>query len=162
MLTIIAKQNPADIWQIISGHLGPPVDSRAFHIAQWLRDGGLDLMPSADVWAWVDANTPTRAPYLASYVPPVLSQLPLPVCWAREMLLRYGDREDVRSHLYSNFLTESWSGPESAHYLAKKQWLEEFRTHERDPHVIRWLDNFIDSLNRTVQNARVREERELY
>ena len=162
VLAIIAKQNPADIWRIISGYIGPPVDSRAFHIVQWLRDGGLDLMPSDSVWAWIDADIPVRAPYLARYLPPVLSHLSSPVCWAREMLVRYGDREDVRSHLYSTFLTESWSGPESGHYLAKKQWLEEFRTDETEPNVIRWLDDFIDSLNRTIKSAQVREERELY
>jgi hypothetical protein len=162
VLTIIAKQNPADIWRIISGYIGPPVDSRAFHIVQWLRDGGLGLMPSDSVWAWIDADIPVRAPYLARYIPPVLSHLSSPVCWTREMLVRYGDREDVRSHLFSNFMTESWSGPQSDHYLAKKQWLEEFRTHETEPNVIRWLDDFIDLLNRTIENARVREERELY
>lgn len=162
VLTIVAKQSPSDVWQLISGFLGPPVDSRAFHIAQWLRDGGLSLMPSDDVWAWIDADKPTRAPYLARFVPPVLSHPASQVCWAREMLVRYGDREDVRSILYSNFLTESWSGPESGHYSAKKQWLENFRKEETDPNVIRWLDDFIDSLNRTIENARVREERELY
>jgi hypothetical protein len=52
-------------------------------------------------------------------------------------------------------------GPEVAHYSGKKQWLEDFRVHEKDPNVLRWIDDFIDSLNRIIENARFREEREL-
>jgi hypothetical protein len=118
-------------------------------------------MPPGDVWAWIDGNKSTCATYVARFVPPVLSHLSPSVCWAREMLIRYGGLEDVRSELYGNFLTEGWSGPESGHYLAKKQWLEDFRTHETDQNVIRWLDDFIESMNRRIENARVREEREM-
>jgi hypothetical protein len=158
VLTEIAQQIPAEIWDVVAGYLGPPIDSRAFHIAQWLREGGLNLMPADAVFGWVDNDVATRASYLARFVPPVLHSSP-PVCWAREMLVRYGDREDVRSNLYANFSSESWTGPASNHYLIKKQELENLRGGETNSTVLRWLDDFIGTLDRMVENARIQEER---
>ena len=140
--------------------LGPPIDSRAFHIRQWLRKGGLTHFPPEALWQWIDADTEKRAWYGASFVPPFLTRSETEVCWARELLVRYGARKDVRNNLHANFGTESWSGPESHHYQAKKRMFEEFRETESDQNVRRWLDEEIESLNRRIQDARVREERE--
>lgn len=158
-LTSIAQTSPSEVWDLVAALLGPPIDSRAFRLKTWLREGGISAMRREDVWHWVDADVENRAWYVASFVPPHLVSGSTP-SWAREVLVRYGKRKDVRSNLHANFGTESWSGPASAHYDAKKRGLESLREEETEPNVRRWLDEAIDSLERRIEQERIWEERQ--
>lgn len=159
ILTRIAEASPHAVWQKIAAYLGPPIDSRAFHVKQWLRDGGLTFMPAEEVWKWVDADLEKRAWYAATFVPSVLETSVANPSWARELLVRYGHRKDVRSNLHANLSTEVWTGPESNHYQGKKRWLEDLRKKETNPNVLRFVDEFTDSLNHRIEAARIEEER---
>jgi hypothetical protein len=159
ILNSIAKAFPNEVWEEVAALLGPPIDSRAFHIRQWLRKGGLTLLPQSALWQWIDADIEKRAWYAAMLVPTVLTRSGNEGSWARELLVRYGNRKDVRSNLHANFGTEAWSGPESSHYESKKRLLEDFRRGESDANVTLWLDEAIDSLEHRIADARLREER---
>jgi hypothetical protein len=111
------------------------------------------------LWEWIDADVEKRAWYAATMVPAVLARSQGEVCWARELLVRYGARRDVRSNLHANFATESWWGPEREHYEGKKLMFEDLRTAESDPNVRLWLDEAVDSSNQRISEARMREER---
>jgi hypothetical protein len=160
VLTSVAQKAPAEAWNLVAALLGPPIDSRAFRLRTWLREGGLSAMRREDVWHWVDANVENRAWYVASFVPPHLVSATGTSSWAREVLVRYGERKDVRSNLHANFATESWSGPASAHYDAKKRALDALREDETEPNVRRWVDEAIDSLARRIEQERIWEERQ--
>jgi hypothetical protein len=60
----------------------------------------------------------------------------------------------------ANFSTEGWSGPESLHYERKKLGLLEFQRDEENSMVRQWLDEYVSVLNREIERARIREERE--
>ncbi len=160
VLTAIARLSPAEVWAKVSELLGPPLDDRSFHIRQWLRDGAMNEMPHDDTWRWVEEDVEHRAWLLASFVPPNLSAAQEPPSWARELLIRYGDRDDVRTNLFANFSTGVFHGPISAHYRGKKEWLERLRKDETNPRVGKWLDDYIASVSDQIQNALVREERD--
>jgi hypothetical protein len=169
VLNDIVTRFPAKVWQRITRYLGPPIDGRAYHLKSWLHGdefqdrgeaGVLPLIPIEELWSWVDADIETRAQYLASLVPKQLFREEGRVCLAREVLVRYGHRRDVRNSLMANFSSESWWGPESAHYEAKKQALLAFRANETDSNVRQWIDEFVAALNRQIEHARIREERE--
>ena len=63
VLDLAVRQRPAEIWQLASSMLGPPVDMRAYHIADWLRGSDafeqersshiLEAVPSDLIWSWV-------------------------------------------------------------------------------------------------------------
>jgi hypothetical protein len=76
------------------------------------------------------------------------------------LLVRYGNREDVRRNLAANFSSEGWVGPSSLHYETKKKSMMEFRQAESDPNVRLWFDEFTESLGRAIERARVEEERD--
>lgn len=81
------------------------------------------------------------------------------VASARQLLIRYGSREDVRRNLTANFYSEGWSGPVSVHYQAK---LDDVRKHaptETDLNALRWLREFEQSLAGQVDRERMQEER---
>lgn len=160
VLQRVAKASPSEVWNAISQRLGPPIDSRAFRLKNWLREGGLAAMRPEDVWSWVDANVDKRAWYAATFVPPSLVRSEADVSWAHELLVRYGDREDVRRNLHANFGTEGWSGPASAHYEGKRQSLQELKSAETNRNVRQWLDESIRSLEYRIKQEKVFEERE--
>lgn len=159
VLNEVLKRYPIEVWSLISGYLGPPIDSRAFHIYQWLRDGQLSLIPSEPIWKWVEEDVEKRAWYLATFVPPEFPGNPESIS-AREILVRYGSRKDVRDNLRANFSTESWWGPESLHAHSKLEQLKSWKEGERDTNVLRWLDDNITSTLIRIEEAKVREERE--
>lgn len=160
VLTSIAQKAPSEVWSLVAALLGPPIDSRAFRLKAWLREGGISAMRREDVWQWVHADVENRAWYVASFVAPHLVSAAGTSSWAREVLVRYGNRKDVRSSLHANFGTESWSGPASAHYDAKKRALEALRKDETESNVRRWLDEAIDSLARRIEQETIWEERQ--
>jgi hypothetical protein len=170
VLNEITKLYPQPVWEKITKYLGPPMDSREFHIKEWLRggvffkeeEGAIILIPQEAIWRWVDEDVENRAWYLASFVPKRLFREEGRICLAREVLVRYGEREDVRRNLMANFSTEGWSGPASFHYQEKKQYLLDFKKDEDNENVKRWIDEYVSSLDRYIERAKIEEERRGY
>lgn len=155
----ILKRCPSNVWRIVAGYLGPPVDSRAFHIYHWLREGALALIPAEPVWEWVEEDIEKRAWYIANFVPKAFPGDPKSAS-AREVLVRYGAREDVRNNLMANFSTEGWTGPESNHLQGTLEKLRTWKKDETNANVLKWLDDYIASVERRLERARIEEERE--
>jgi hypothetical protein len=165
----IMKRHPVDVWKAATKFIGPPIDSRAYRITHWLRGdlfdtpgaaGALSLVPFDAICEWVDENVEKRAWYLANFVPKELFRRDGVLCLAREVLVRYGGREDVRRNLMMNFSSEGWAGPESLHLEAKKRELLEFRKGETDSRVKRWIDGYVEVLTKQIERAVIEEERE--
>ncbi|MCK4735619.1 MAG: hypothetical protein KAT65_24405, partial [Methanophagales archaeon] len=167
VLNEITRRYPQEVWKRVTKYLGPPIDSRAFHINEWLRGGGwfeakegiLPVIPLEKIWEWIDEDVERRAWYLASFVPKALFRGEDKICLAREVLVRYGHREDVRRNLIANFSTEGWTGLASLHFQAKKQKLLDFKRGEGNENVKRWIDEYVASLDQKIEWARIGEER---
>jgi hypothetical protein len=169
VLNEIVSRFPGQVWQRITKYLGPPIDERAYHLKSWLHGeevqdrgeaGVLVLIPVEELWRWADEDIEERAEYLASLVPKDLSRAEGRICLAREVLVRYGQRHDVRNSLMANFSSGSWWGPESLHYGAEKEGLLNFKKDETDSNVKRWIDEYVAVLDRQIEQARIEEERE--
>ena len=167
VLNKITKKYPVEVWKKIKNYLGPPIDTRAYHMSHWLRggehyaakEGALPFIPLEKIWEWVDEDVEQRAWYLASFLPKSHFRDGGNTCLAREVLIRYGAREDVRSNLRANFSTESWSGPASLHYQENKNWLLNFKKDEDNENVRRWIDEYVSVLNRRIEQEKIEEER---
>lgn len=168
VLNEISRRYPEEVWIRVTKYLGPPIDSRAFRIRQWLRggeffetgpEGALVFFPLAKIWEWVDEDIEKRAWYVANFVPKQLFRQEGKVCLAREVLVRYGQRKDVRSNLIANFSTEGWTGSASLHLQNKKEELLDFRKTEDNENVKLWIDEFVSILDRDIERERIVEER---
>ena len=169
VLGVLAKKNPDAIWREITKYLGPPKTAHAFRLTRWLRGdtfgsrgsgGGLSLIPAEQVWTWVNEDAAKRALYLATFVPTGLFREEGRICFAREVLVRYGSRKDVRDMLIGNFSSEGWSGPASSHYAGRRQWLLEFCKDETNESVRRWIGEYVAVLDAWIEGARIDEERQ--
>lgn len=122
-------------------------------------EGILQAIPVNMIWEWVEKDVEKHARYLASFVPNRLFRDKEKTCLARELLCRYGLREDVRHSLMANFSTEGWSGPASLHFQNKKQGLLDFKRDEQQPNVVQWIDEYVASLDRQIEREKLDEER---
>ncbi len=119
------------------------------------------MIPLTLLRQWIDEDVKKRARYLASFVPPSLFRQEGQTSIAREVLIRYGNREDVRHAFMANYSTGIWWGPESAHYESVKKQLLEFKEDEENGNVKRWIDEYVLGLNKDIQRAKIGEERDL-
>jgi hypothetical protein len=161
------KIEPRSVWKIIESYLGPPIDKRAYSLTRWLRGknektagepAALQLFDSNLIWQWVSEDVEKRARYLASFVPPALSCRGEQKSLARELLVKYGDRSDVRNTFTGNYSSEGWVGPESSHYKERREELLKFKQHETNPNVIRWVDEYLGILTVRTEQAKAEEE----
>ncbi len=121
-----ARQFPEDIWRQLERHLNTTDIIAELFIRPWLQGDtwetepgrssepdALSLFPADLIWQWVDSDVEEHAPYLATLVPKRLFDENSTTCWARQLLIRYGDREDVRSRLIGNFSAEGGRDPKA-------------------------------------------------
>ena len=171
-LTETTKEYPAEVWKYVSEYLDSRDNfSRTISLGNWLREGDLSetekgkgaltLIPRENIWEWVDRDVENRAWYLASeFVPKTLLIEEWPDSLARKILVRYGDRKDVRSTLISNYSTEGFSGPASLHYQEKLQKLVDIQNSDNEEKVNRWINEFTPFLKEQIEHAKIDEERE--
>lgn len=166
----VTTEHPREIWAEISGLIGPPITTKAFHLLSWLRGefgfretegaGAFRTIPHDVVLAWIDKQPKERAPYIARYVPNRLPRLENPKSLFRELLERYGAQVQVRRELHANFHSEGWAGPTSLHFARKLEAVQKALSSEPHPLVRRWLNEEEDHLRRSIELERAREERE--
>ena len=77
----------------------------------------------------------------------------------REILVRYGTRNDVRSILMEIYSGEGWHGPTSLHFDQKKEKLLCIKADEDNEDVKRWIDEFVDGLKKSIEYEKIDEER---
>ena len=168
---MIFKQYPEQTWRQTVSALEEPSNSRL--VIRWnlhtrlgyamsmckADDSTQPLVPADVVWSWVEEDIEQRSWLLASFVPSNLASQNGEFCWAREILIRYGQRENVRNSLHSNFSSGSWIGPRSLHYIQKRQLLTRLMQTETEPNVLLWLGEHISRLEPEIKTARLNEER---
>ena len=173
VLNQITEQYPVEVWKQVSKLLEDQIDfSRAVSLEQWLGEGGgssrkkrlaaLTLIPPEKIWEWVDKDIENRAGRFAyRLVPKILSVEEWGTSVARAALVRYGEREDVRENLRANYSTEMWQGSLSLHHENKRQKLLRLKDGEDNENVKRWIDEFVEVLEKRIEQAKIGEERGL-
>ena len=170
-LNEITRRLPEEIWPTVSRVLGPPIDARAYRVGLWLRgesffnNGGfsaIEMFPQHCIWDWVNEDAETRAPYLATLVPPRLTTAKSANSLTRELLVRFGHNPDVRKRLQGNFSTEGSTGPYSVHLQRKRNQLMKFQENEANPNVLLWMKEYTRYIDGQIRQARMEEERSSY
>jgi hypothetical protein len=167
-LNEISKNNPHAAWKIETQFLGPPIDDRAYRISQWLRGeefsttgtfGALIFFPLEEIWDWVDEDVEKRAWYVAYFAPNTHFNTDDKFQFWRQVLIRYGDRDDVREELRRNFSAESSYGPASSYYESKKQKLLELKKDEQNENIKTWIDEYVVELDGKIEYSKFDEEK---
>tara|TARA_R110000850_G_scaffold32282_14_gene88661 strand:+ start:13775 stop:17713 length:3939 start_codon:yes stop_codon:yes gene_type:complete len=169
LILSIIDSDPEKYWQIMRNHLKIADRSQRSRLIHWLGPksefgseglmGPLPLFPMDAVFEWVAEDPETRAYELTKAVPKTLGR-DKAGAWARELLNRYGDQENVRSGLLAHFWSGGWRGSLSDRYRSLRDkargWLEQ----ETSLRVRQWLEGFIDGLSSDIERSEIQEERE--
>lgn len=168
LLTEITQQFPQEVWRKITGYLMPPITSQGWFLRNWLRGdnafdgvyvGAIAAIPHELIWGWIKEDDEERAWFMALLVPPLLIPEEEGSSLARELLVRYGDRERVRNELMANFSTEGWTGEASLHFEKKREALQVLLQQESNINVRRWIEEYSTYLAESTERARMDEER---
>jgi hypothetical protein len=172
ILKMLIKLNPVSVWNIVSPRISKLKNGSDLQLMWWLnggvsfgrdRDAGaMALFPPDLLWQWIDEDVENRAKIVASYIPKGLFNENEKICLARELLVRYGDRKDVRDSFSVNNGNDGWSGDASLHYINEKSGLVEFKKSEDDKNVIQWIDEYTAYLDKQIEQSRLEEERRDY
>jgi hypothetical protein len=162
------ESDPRRCWAVIAKRL-EGAKSEKWHLLMWLEPppaigsenpaGPLALFPSELVLEWVDQDPTERAPIIARCAPKSLglddfASLPC------ELLKRYGDIEEVRHSLLRNFYSTGWAGSESAHFRKQRDVARRWLQAETSFRVRNWIEEYIRSLNASIDRATIEEERD--
>lgn len=160
VLVEAGKLLPEAVWNEVSGSL---LDGKNYRLYIYLRGWFAGLFPTEVLLSWVEEQVPERSRIVAVLTP--VEQEPLSDL-VRQLLIRYGDDDDVASSLYSNFQTgasgvDMWWGDESA-WLQPR--LETARNWLNDPEqsVRRWANEVVQGLETRIRRAKRFEEEELF
>jgi hypothetical protein len=170
ILNEITLKYPSEIWKIVSNQIRLPMDKTTMKIKFWLEESNLHFgknlsqehksVPLEELWSWIDENIEKRAWFVAWFVPAIISKIGDEAPVARELLIRYGDREDVRNNLYANFgSTGVILGNMSDYYQRRLEEFNNYRLNENNPVVLQWIDNYIEDLKVRIESCRIDEER---
>lgn len=168
-LSNAAQAKPDVVWPAIARRLESPKDLGTWHLLNWLRGGGsiregelagLDVLPSAMVFEWVDVAPLDRAWILAEHCPPVITKPGEPPSFARQLLERYALIEQVRHSFHANSSSGTWSGPASEHYRSKLAGVDELLVVETNTNVRLWLKERRERLEAIIERELEQELRE--
>ena len=162
------KRKPSAMWSRIASYLGPPIDERAYNLKEWLKgekgfktseSSALELINPADIWAWIEKDVDKRAWYFASFVAPYIERDDERSFLARELLIRYGNRADVRRNFTANYSSGVFWGSLKEKFQKRKDHLLEIKKLEPNPNIITWIDEYVTALDNDIEREKIREER---
>ena len=164
LLVEIVNSNSKEVWDVVTQYIEPRFNTRAFRISLWLRGDDtttslIQVFDPNDIWNWIDSNPEERASYVASFIPNRFFRKDDEVCLAREILVRYGNQEEVKNSLVANFSTDIWWGPASIFYQQKCKILLDFKEGEDNNNVRDWIDSYVDRLEKYIKIEEINEER---
>jgi len=148
-------------WRAFEEVLGPAISENTSLL--WRLDNpfmGPSLLSHFDPEAiveWVAGDVDSRL-HLIAHAAPVGGGESLQGL-ARVLLVRWGERDEVRSALAATFGTGGWTGPESG-WLAEKIGQAERWEQDPDPNVRRWAQDLVFSYRRRLEQARLVEQEE--
>lgn len=166
-LSSVTRDRADAVWPAIARRLTEHQrEAGTWRMLNWLRGGrarhgadatGMDVLPSALVFDWIDGDVEERAPLMAQNCPPMVSRPDESLSFARQMLERYGNLKSVRNGLHANNFTEAWGGSASEHYRRKLEALQSHLDVETNGNVKTWLLEHKVRLEHSIERETERE-----
>ena len=146
LLLRAAREAPVDVWQQVATRLEGGSWRLQLEIRGWL----LHAVPVEVIDSWMGEDV-DRARVVAT-VAPVGANEPTPI--ARLLLDRHGADDRVKSSLFGEYMTGTWSGPESGRLEEQIRQLNGWRSNDAEPGGVRaWAAEVIRSLESRRQQA---------
>jgi hypothetical protein len=171
VLTGIFEGDPRRAWECVAKVYADAEGRSRFGIQHWLADGGhrlhgddaagpIQAVPHGTLFAWVEQNVEDHGYWLIGALPKTMDRSPSGRL-TREFLARYGANEEFSVELRHRFLSRAWCGQANDHYRALRTQAHEWLVGESNRLVIRWIEDYVDSLSAYIERAEIDEERRM-
>jgi hypothetical protein len=162
----VVRAHPNEAWTIVSKLL----ESDETHgLVYWLGDefnfddrphvGAIRHFDPDVIMAWVLQNPATRVRKLLRCLPKTLDEQEGGKL-TKLFLEAFGDHENVAGSLIGHFCSGGRSGPESVYRAGQRNKARQWISETKSGKVLAWLYRYIEALNRDIEAAELREERE--
>jgi len=165
---LIVRDHPDESWAIISKALESKAE-RAGALDYWLGDdrgfgedqhnGIIRLFDPQAVIQWASQDPDLRTQLILSYLPKTLDD-EQGGRLTREFIETFGGTKDIDDGLISQFWTGGYTGLESQNLARKRDRARAWISNAKSEKVLDWLYRYIQYLNRRIEHAEMREERE--
>ncbi|MEX2307559.1 MAG: hypothetical protein WD738_08205 [Pirellulales bacterium] len=170
ILTTILRNDPENAFECIVRVHNESDVLYLFSLEHWLSHGGhrvigddspgpIQHIPAKLLFSWVDADIERRGCWLARTLPKTLDNS-VAGRLTRDFVAKYATNRVVCSSLYVNFHSRGWCGNASDHYRTLRDEARDWLVDEKNLNVIRWVEDYIDGLSQSIEQAEIEEERE--
>jgi len=168
MLSLL-HADPISAWACIAEVFDDHQEQGCFGIQRWIATGGhriignespgpIQHIPEEVIYAWVDEDPDRRRHWIIRTLPKTFDQTGAGRL-TRGFVAKYVKNEDFRNSLHCHFHSRGWSGKASEHFRKLREQARTWLDGERDPVVIRWIEEYIDHLSSDIDREEIREER---
>jgi hypothetical protein len=172
LATELARSDPSGAWKIVRVHLEEALPTWRIDILHWLKGGisgfeeestrgAIVDLPMLEIIEWIEEDPDTRALLMAHGVPGTLDD-EKGGRLTRELLHRYGERDDVKNEISATFHSGGWTGPTSAYLKRKREKLRRWLSAGFEIEVTQWIEREIEYLDRNIEREEINEERERF
>jgi hypothetical protein len=170
LLTRILRGDPDTAFECIARVLDDNQEESLYGMQRWLSQNGhraigddapgpIQYIRAAVLFDWVDADIERRAGWLAMVLPKTLDDS-VAGRLTRDFVARYGSDKQISGSLYVHFHSRGWCGNASDHYRCLRDDARSWLVDEKNTNVVRWVEDYIDGLTRSIERAELEEERE--
>lgn len=160
--------DPDEAWDIMCSVMGDGDGIAGLRIRLWLsptsfgedEKGPILLFRREAILEWVEEKPCGRAEFVAEIAPKTIESEGIHSL-ARELLIQYGDNEEVRCSLFRHFWGGGWCGSRAGYYRRKRDTARKWLENEKEPRVVSWVKEYIRILGKDMELAEIEEEREL-
>jgi hypothetical protein len=153
VLNDCVERNPEAVWDALLPQLSSKAGARMFSIG--FPRGVVERIPPDKMMAWVDADPEERASMVANFVS---TDFVSDEALAARVVGTYGDRDDVASAFFSEYVSGGWSGPASLHWQQLATSIEDVAKRSKLPKLQRWAADAAGNLRQMAERDRQREE----
>jgi hypothetical protein len=173
LATALFKSDPAAGWNVVTSLLEARPKKDWWSMTEWLKGGHpgfnqsenqnapIASVPLQLVIDWIELDPSARSVLIARAAPRTLGD-EFGGKLTRELLTRYAQFDEVARNISGVFHSGGWSGLESAHLRGRRDKFRTWLASGYDSAVKAWIEKEIQDLDRRIQDAEIREERERF
>jgi len=169
ILTSLLRNDPDTAWECIARIYCETNEERNFGLQHWLAEGGhriigdespgpIQHIPSEVLFDWADEDLEDRGYWLTRVLPKTLDGSTAGRL-TRNFVARFGKDESIRRGLNAHFHSRGWCGNASDHDRRLRDEARAWLTDEKNPTVVRWIEDYIEGLGFDIERAEIDEER---
>jgi hypothetical protein len=146
-------QDPVAVWEALLPELSSKDSANLFSIG-FPREV-IEQVPQELVLAWIDEQPDERAPIIAKLASKNFSS---DDALDARILGTYGDKDDVGTTYFAEYVSGEWQGPASSHWEELASELEDVAQRTKLAKLQRWARKSARDLKRMAERDRQREQ----